>query len=68
MLYLQKKSFLGDIQRRLDYIFASNTLQESLQQTSILPSFCSDHSPMLVLYNKPTEISLGKNFGSLIVL
>ena len=58
----RKNHFSGYIQRRLDYIFVSNTLQESLQQTSILPSFCSDHSPILVSYNKPTEISMGKNF------
>ena len=50
------------MQRRLDYIFVSNTLQESLQPSSILPSFCSDHSPILVSHNKPTEISVGKNF------
>ena len=42
-------------------MFLSNTLQESLQQTSILP-LCSDHSPILVSYHKPTLISLGKNF------
>ena len=53
--------FSGYIQRRLDYISVSNTLQESLQQTCILPYFCSDHSPILVLYSKSTQISLGKN-------
>ena len=58
----RKNHFSGYIQRRLDYIFVSNTLQESLQQTSILPSFCNDHSPILVSYNKPTKISMGKNF------
>ena len=58
----RKNHFSGYIQRRLDYIFVSNTLQESRQQTSTLPSFCSDHSPILVSYNKPTKISLGKNF------
>ena len=58
---LEKMIFSGYIQRRLDYISVSNTLQESLQQTCILPYFCSDHSPILVLYSKSTQISLGKN-------
>ena len=58
----RKNHFSGYIQRHLDYIFVSNTLQELLQQTSILSSFCSDHSPILVSYNKLTKISLGKNF------
>ena len=43
-------------------LFISNTLQESIHQTSILPSFCSYCSPTLVSYNKPTQIYLGKNF------
>ena len=58
----RKNHFSGYIQRFLDYISVSNTLQESLQQTSILPSFCSVHSTILVSYNKPTKISMGKNF------
>ena len=58
----RKNHFSGYIQRHLDYILVSNTLQESLQQTSILPFFCIDYFPLLVSYNKPTEISLGKSF------
>ena len=58
----RKNHFSGYIPRHLDYIFVSNTLQESLQQTSILPSFCIDHFSILVSYNKLTEISLGKRF------
>ena len=58
----RKNHFSGHMQRRLDYIFVSNTLQESLQETRILPSFCNDHSPILVSYNKTTKTSLGKNF------
>ena len=34
------------IQRRLDYIIVSNSLQESIQKTHILPLFCGDHSPI----------------------
>ena len=58
----KKKIFSGYIQRRLHYIFVSNTLKESLQQSSMLSSFRSFYSPILVSYNKPTQISLGKNF------
>ena len=60
---LEKMIFWGYMQRRLDYISVSNTLQEWLQQTCILPYFCSDHSPILVLYSKSTQKSLGKNLG-----
>ena len=58
----RKNHFSGYIQRHLDYIFVFNTPQELLQQTSILSSFCSNHSRILVLYNKLTKISLGENF------
>ena len=59
----RKNHFSEYIERRLDYILVSNTLQESFRETRILPSFCSDHSPISVSYNKPTEISLGKSFS-----
>ena len=36
------------IQRRLDYIFVANNLQEFVTRIDILPSFMSDHSPVLV--------------------
>ena len=58
----RKNHFSGYIPKHLDYIFVSIALQEALQQTSILSSICSDHSSVLVSYNKPTQISLGKNF------
>lgn len=35
-------------QRRLDYIFVSNNIQEYVTNIDILPSFLSDHSPVLV--------------------
>ena len=31
----------GFIQRRLDYVFVTNSLQESIQKTNILPSFAA---------------------------
>ena len=63
----QNNHFSGYIQGYLDYIFVPNALQESLQQTCILPSIYSDHSPVLVLYNKSTQISLVKTFRSSLV-
>ena len=35
-------------QRRLDYIFVSNTLQESVTQIEIIPSVLSDHSAVIL--------------------
>ena len=61
----KKNDFSGYIQRCLDYIFISNTLKQSLQQSSILSSFRSFYSPILVSYNKLTQISLVKTFGNL---
>ena len=36
----------GYIQRRLDYFFISNRLQESINNTDILASLLTDHSPI----------------------
>ena len=36
----------GSMQRRLDYFFVSNKLQESINNTDILASFSTDHSPI----------------------
>ena len=36
------------IQRRLDYFFTSNSLQEFIGNVEVLPSFMSDHSPIFV--------------------
>ena len=35
-------------QKRLDYIFVSNSLQESVTQTEIIPSVLSDHSAVIL--------------------
>ena len=63
----RKNHFSWNIERQLNYIFVSNTLKEPLQQISILPSFCSDYSPVLFSYNKPAQISLEKKLESLAV-
>ena len=42
----------GFIQRRLDYFFISNSLQESVKTTDTLVAFSTDHSPKtLSLYH-----------------
>ena len=52
----------GFIQRRIAYIFVSNSLQESIQKMDILPSFCSDHSPTLFIYKIRLSFNSQKNF------
>ena len=42
----RQKHFTGIIQRRLDYIFVSNSLQESVKKTEILNALSSDHYPV----------------------
>ena len=48
------------IQRRLDYFFISNSLQECIGDVKILPSFMSDHSPVFVSVNLLPDIVRGK--------
>ena len=59
---LRKHHFSGFIQLRLDYIFISNNIQEYFKKVSILPSFCSDHSPISCILESFSKIQLGKNF------
>ena len=58
----RKNHFSGFLQRRLDFFFISNSLQESIKKTDILPSFCSDHSPIFISFQKNQDITLGKHF------
>ena len=46
--FRQKTRAKEVIHRRLDYIFLSNCLQENAKNIDILPSFLSDHSPVLL--------------------
>ena len=50
----------GFIQRRLDYFFVSNVLQEPAKKTNILASLATDHSPILFLLNQMSEFFRGK--------
>ena len=48
------------LQRRLDYLFTSNMLQEFIGDVKVLPSFMSDHSPVSISVNLQPKISRGK--------
>ena len=50
----------GFIQRRLDYFFLSNLLQESVNKTDILAAFSTDHSPLLFSLKLRTDKNRGK--------
>ena len=50
----QKKHCTGFIKPRLDYIFVSNSLQELVNNTSILTSL-SDHSPVHLSLSKENK-------------
>ena len=43
-----QQRILGFIQRRLDYVFISNLLQESVNKTEVLAAFSTDDSPLLI--------------------
>ena len=49
------------LQRRLEYFFVSNTFQESIKDTEILPALSSDHFPIFfsLLSTKPTSKEKG---------
>ena len=53
----QQKHFSDIIHRRLDYIFLSNSLQESVKKTEIVNALSSDHSPVFCsFFNNDTFV------------
>ena len=52
----------GFIQRRLDYIFISNTLQELVTTTEILTPISTDHSLVIFFLSKGNDCLRGKRF------
>ena len=60
----------GYLQRRLDYFFVSNSLQENICETDIQVAFCTDHSPITFsrkpINNLPRGRSLWKFNNSLL--
>ena len=56
----RQNHFSGFIQRRLDYFFVSNSLQEAIKSVDILASFSTDHSPIFITLSKLDEFTKGK--------
>ena len=52
----------GFIQRRLDYIFISNTLQKLITTTEILTPISTDHFPVILSLSKRNDCLRGKGF------
>ena len=46
----RQKYFTGFIQQRFDYIFISNSLQQSVKKPEILKAVLSDHSPVFCCF------------------
>ena len=57
-----QKNSSGFIQRRLDYIFALNTLQELVTMTEILTPISTDHSTVPFSLTKENDCLRGKGF------
>ena len=55
----RQKYFSGVIQRRLDYIFISKSLQETISNEDILNAFSTDHSPFFYSFIKSLKYSKG---------
>ena len=53
----------GFIQRRLDYIFISNTLQKLVTTTETLTPISTDHSPVTFFLSKGNDCLRGKGFS-----
>ena len=58
--FRQKNRNREIVHRRLDYIFLSNCLQENAKKIDVLPSFLSDHSPVLLTLGASKENKRGK--------
>ena len=58
--FRQKTRAKEIVHRRLDYIFLSNCLQENAKNIDILPSFLSDHSPVLLTLGASKNNRRGK--------
>ena len=58
----RQKHCRGFIQRRLDYIFISSSLQEFVNDTSILTSLSTDHSPVHLSLLKENKHTQGNGF------
>ena len=50
------------LQRRLDYFFISNNIQEFILDTDIIPAISSDHSPVLISFSKDKQNNKSSGF------
>lgn len=66
----RQNHYSGFIQRRLDFFFISNSLQEQVSCTDVTNAFCTDHSPILFtlgeIHQSPRGRGLWKFNNSLI--
>ena len=58
----RQKHFLGIIQRRFDYLFISNSLQETISSVDILNAFSTKHSPVFCSFIKNLNCAKGPGF------
>ena len=58
----RQKHFSGIIQRRLDYLFISNSLQETISSVDILNAFSTDHSTFFCSFIKCLKFAKGPGF------
>ena len=59
----RQKHLSGIIQRRLDYIFISQNLQEYVKKSDVLNALSTDHSPVFCSISKRNEFNKGKGRG-----
>ena len=52
----------GFFQRRLDYFFISNNIQEFILDTNIIPAISSDHSSTLISFCKDKQNNKSSGF------
>ena len=55
----RQQHFSGFLQRRLDYIFISQNLQEIAKHTEILNAISTDHSPVLCSFQNLNQCQRG---------
>lgn len=58
----RQKHFSGIIQRRLDYLFVSSNLQETISNVNIMNAFSTDHSPVFCSFMKGFQYVKGPGF------
>ena len=58
----RQKHFSSIIQRGLDYIFISNSLQQTIFNVDILNAFSTDHFPVICSSIKSLKYSEGPGF------